>query len=116
MQRPRVFVPLVLGTALGCGAGCGSSHMDVPADRKVAFSLELPHGDLDPAGFSTIDVMLHEPGKKDVELTAAIVDNAFDLGTIEPVAGVSIEATLRNDSGAAVGYGRIDGAAFADDG
>ncbi|HEY0195348.1 MAG TPA: hypothetical protein VGC42_29740, partial [Kofleriaceae bacterium] len=64
----------------------------MPADRSVAFALELPHGMLDPAGFATVEVTLHEPGKPDVALSASVADNAFDLGTIEPVAGVSIEA------------------------
>jgi hypothetical protein len=109
-----------LGLVALLGA-CGTEKPPLPAGN-VALQLALPHGALDPAGFASVDVVLHIPDQADDARTAAIVRGAdgkptFDLGTIEPVAGATVEATLRNDSGAAVGYGRtavdaaIDGGA-----
>jgi hypothetical protein len=76
--------------------------------------LDIPNGPLDPKGFTTVEIVLHQPSG-DVTRTANVgADNTFDLGTIDPTNSVSIEATLRNDSGAAVGYGRTAmAAAFA---
>ena len=89
---------------------CGGNEAQLPAAGQVALRLAMPHGTLDPAGFTSVDVVLHIPGQADDERTATIEKtggaNTFKLGTIEPVAGVQIEATLRNSSGAAVGYGR----------
>jgi hypothetical protein len=88
---------------------CGTKETP-PAAGEVALRLAIPHGVLDPAGFTSVDVVLHVPGQADDERTATIDKSGgagtFKLGTIEPVAGVQIEATLRNSSGAAVGYGR----------
>jgi hypothetical protein len=80
----------------------------------VSLVLDIPNGPLDPKGFTTVELLLHEP-KRDVTLTANVAaDNSFELSSIDPTDSVSIEATLRNDSGAAVGYGRTaTAAAFA---
>lgn len=75
--------------------------------------LDIPNGMLDPAGYTSAELVLHEPDR-DVVRSASLVDGAFDFGRIDPSASVAIEATLRNDSGAAVGYGRTSvAAAFA---
>jgi hypothetical protein len=74
----------------------------------VRLVLDTPNGPLDPPkGYTTVELLLHEPSG-DTTLTANvnIADNSFELGAIKPTNGVSIEATLRNSSGAAVGYGR----------
>ena len=86
--------------------GACASPASPDKQAQVALDLERPHGALDPAGFTSVDVVLHEPTAQDVELTAQVKDDAFSLGTIARGAGVTVEATLRNESGAAVGYGR----------
>jgi hypothetical protein len=80
----------------------------------VALVLDIPNGPLDPKGFSKVEIVLHK-GPDSTTRTASVgADNTFDLGTIDPTSGVALEATLRNDSGAAVGYGRTAmAAAFA---
>jgi hypothetical protein len=89
---------------------CGSKDAPPPVAGQVALRLAMPHGVLDPSGFTSVDVVLHIPGQADDERSATIDKtggaSTFKLGTIEPIAGVQIEATLRNSSGAAVGYGR----------
>ncbi|HEU4729605.1 MAG TPA: hypothetical protein VFT22_17025 [Kofleriaceae bacterium] len=88
-------------------------HAAPPAPGGVSLVLDIPNGPLDPRGFTTVEIVLHEP-TGDVTRTASVgPDSTFDLGTIDPTNSISIEATLRNDSGAAVGYGRTAvGAAF----
>src|SRR5262245_35218702 len=83
---------------------CGGGGTQPPAGG-VSLVLDIPNGALDPNGFTTVEVVLHEPSG-DVIRSATVADGAFDLGAIDPSASVSVEATLRNDSGAAVGYGR----------
>ena len=68
--------------------------------------LDIPNGVLDPTGFSTVEIVLHEPSGDVVRSTKVSPDGTFDLGDLDPSKAVSVEATLRNDSGAAVGYGR----------
>jgi hypothetical protein len=76
-----------------------------PVAGEVRLVLDIPNGALDPLGFSTVGVVVHTP-TGDLVRSASIADLTFDLGPIDPSASVSVEATLRNDSGAAVGYGR----------
>jgi hypothetical protein len=87
---------------------CGGTSP--PVAGEVRLVLDIPNGALDPLGFSTVGVIVHTPSG-DLVRSASIADLAFDLGSIEPSASVSVEATLRNDSGAAVGYGRTTTAA-----
>jgi hypothetical protein len=80
----------------------------------VSLVLDIPNGPLDPLGFSSVEVVLHEASGDVVRSANLRADGRFELGRIEPSPGVAIEATLRNDSGAAVGYGRTaDAAAVA---
>jgi hypothetical protein len=60
---------------------------------------------LDPKGFSNVEVRLHH-ADGDTEINVAVDNGQFDLGAIEVTPDVMIEASLRTDSGAAVGYGR----------
>jgi hypothetical protein len=92
-----------LGALAVCGACGGNPPPPVAGD--VALVLDLPDGMLDPKGYTTVDLVLHEPDR-DIEKSATLAGGAFDFGRIDPSASVSIEATLRNESGAAVGYGR----------
>lgn len=85
-------------------------------------TLATPHGALEPRGYTSLDLVLHGPDKDvwlstnlsrdaTMKMGAAFSGIAFDSGT-----RVSIEATLRNDSGAAVAYGRtaVDEALLAE--
>lgn len=93
-----------------CACGGGSSA------STLALVLDIPNGPLDPQGFTSVDVVIHEPGAADVTLSAELVGGAFALGKIAPSEAATIEATLRNDSRAAVGYGRTGVAAALRDG
>lgn len=94
---------------LACLGACGGGHP--PAAGGVQIVLDIPNGPLDPIGFSSVEIVLHEASGEIVRSASLGPDGSFDLGRIEARAGVAIEATLRNDSGAAVGYGRTSQAA-----
>lgn len=92
--------------ALAVIGACGGTQPPPPDAGQVSLVLDIPNGMLDPRGYTTVQVVLHEPSG-DVTRTASVDDGGnFGLDRIDPSAGVAIEATLRNDSGAAVGYGR----------
>jgi len=98
-----------LGVLALLGA-CGENGPPVQAG-DVSLVLDIPNSVLDPRGYTSVEVILHGPPPLgDVVRSAKITDGTFDLGTIDP-SMVSVEATLRNDSGAAVGYGRTAAAA-----
>jgi hypothetical protein len=82
----------------------------------VSLVLDIPNGALDPKGFTTVEIVLHAPSGDTTRTANVAADNTFELGTIDPTNSVSVEATLRNDSGAAVGYGRTATAAAFDGG
>jgi hypothetical protein len=88
--------------------GCGT---DGPGGGSAQLVLDIPNGVLDPAGYTSVEVTLHGPAGDLVRSAAIGPDGAFDLGDLDPRKAVSIEAVLRNDSGAAVGYGRTAAAA-----
>jgi hypothetical protein len=96
MARRRRAVRRLRGLVGHRGGGARARHSE-----------RCPH----PKGYTTVGVVLHGP-ETDVSLSANInADNTFKLADIkladiEPSKLVSIEATLRNNSGAAVGYGR----------
>ncbi len=81
--------------------GCGG-----PSGGTVSLVLDIPNSMLDPKGFSNVEVRLHR-ADGDTEINVAVAaDGTFDLGPIDVTPDVMIEAALRTDSGAAVGYGR----------
>lgn len=92
----RIAAVAAASLLLGCGGPSGGS---------VSLVLDIPNAVLDPKGFSNVEVRLHEESG-DTEINVAVANNAFDLGTIDVTNGVLIEAVLRTDFGAAVGYGR----------
>jgi hypothetical protein len=96
-----------LGVLAVIGACSGRpAPPQVDAAGPVSLVLDIPHGMLDPGGYATVEIVLHEPGG-DVTRTATVdASGHFDLDRIDPSNSVSIEATLRNDLGAAMGYGR----------
>ncbi|HEY4244871.1 MAG TPA: hypothetical protein VGM88_33885 [Kofleriaceae bacterium] len=93
---PAVFV-LVAGACHGGGSGGTGGSLGLQLDR--------PGGNDDPTGYTSIDVTVHSDSG-DTERSASITDDSFDLGDIDPMTGVWVEATLRDEGGAAVGYGR----------
>jgi hypothetical protein len=102
-----------LGVVALLGA-CGGNHTPPPDAGGVALVLDIPNGPLDPRGYSTVEIVLHAPSGDTTRTATVGADNTFALGTIDPTGSVSVEATLRNESGAAVGYGRTaTAAAFA---
>ncbi|HEX7839330.1 MAG TPA: hypothetical protein VF469_17755 [Kofleriaceae bacterium] len=95
-----------LGVLALIGA-CSGRPAPPPGDAgAVSLELDIPHGMLDPRSYATVEIVLHEP-TGDVTRTATVdASGHFSLDRIDPSSSVSIEATLRNSSGAAVGYGR----------
>jgi hypothetical protein len=90
--------------ALALIAACGGSKQAPAPD--VSLVLDIPDGALDPQGYTSVEIVLHEP-TGDVTRTASIdINGNFNLDRIDPSNSVSVEATLRNASGTAVGYGR----------
>src|SRR5215475_7024540 len=84
----------------------GSKQAPAPDAGPASLVLDIPHGPLDPQGYTSVEIVLHEPNG-DVTRTANVDMNGnFSLDRIDPSNSVSVEATLRNASGAAVGYGR----------
>jgi hypothetical protein len=99
-----------LGVFLALGACGGSSSPTGSGD--VTLTLATPGGVLDPKGYTSLDLVLHAPSgdvwlssslSKDATMKAGTAFSGIDLA---PGTLVSIEATLRNDTGVAVGYGR----------
>lgn len=93
--------------ALALIAACGGSKQaPAPDAGNASLVLDIPDGALDPQGYTSVEIVLHEPAG-DVTRTASVDMNGnFNLDRIDPSNSVSVEATLRNASGAAVGYGR----------
>jgi len=85
-------------------AACKAAHT-TPPPGGASLVLDIPNGALDPKGFTTAEIVLHEP-TGDITRSANVTNNAFDLGSIDPSNSVSVEATLRTETGTAVGYGR----------
>lgn len=93
--------------ALALIAACGGTKVaPAPDAGNASLVLDVPEGALAPQGYTSVEIVLHEP-TGDVTRTASVDMNGnFDLDRIDPNNSVSVEATLRNASGAAVGYGR----------
>ncbi len=79
--------------------GCSQS------DGTVSLVLDIPNAMLDPTGYTSVEVRLHDE-RGETQLNVPVVDGTFDLGDIDIVTGVMIEAALLTESGTAVGYGR----------
>src|ERR1041384_2171708 len=98
-----------LGVFLALGA-CGGSNSPA-GSGAVTLTLATPGGALDPKGFTSVDLVLHAPSG-DVWLSSSVAKTEMSTGAafsgidLPPGTKVSIEATLRNDTHVAVGYGR----------
>jgi hypothetical protein len=90
---------------LGCALAGACANPTAPITGGVTLTLDIPNAILDPKGYSSVEVTLHEP-TGDVVRTAQVNGGTFDLGEIDPSDNVTVEAALRTESGAAVGYGR----------
>lgn len=77
-----------------------------PSGGTVSLVLDIPNSVLDPADFANVEVRLHRAQGEDIEFNVAVTNGSFDLGPIDVTTGVLIEATLRTEAGAVVGYGR----------
>src|SRR5262245_11064565 len=94
--------------------GCSAKHPPTKEPGPVSITLETEKGQpFAPSGATSVEVVFHErdgDGKlRDVARSANVKeDGSFDLGDLDPSENVAIEVTLRNDSGAAVGYGRTE--------
>ena len=89
---------LLLLALVGCAA-------ETPGQGAASIVLDIPNGVLDPPGYTSVEVTLHD-ASGDTVRSATVANGRFDLGDMDPRAAVSLEAVLRNDNGAAVGYGR----------
>jgi hypothetical protein len=93
--------------AIALIAACGGSKQaPAPDAGNASLVLDIPNGALDPQGYTSVEIVLHEPGGDITRTTSVDSNGNFDLDRIDPSNSVSVEATLRNASGAAVGYGR----------
>src|ERR1041385_797715 len=98
-----------LGVLFALGA-CGGGNSPT-GSGAVTLTLATPGGALDPKGYTTLDLVLHAPSG-DVWLSSAVAKTETSTGAafsgidLTPGTRVSIEATLRSDTGVAVGYGR----------
>jgi hypothetical protein len=93
--------------AIALIAACGGSKQaPAPDAGNASLVLDIPDGALDPQGTTSVEIVLHEAGGDITRTTSVDRNGNFDLDRIDPSNSVSVEATLRNASGAAVGYGR----------
>jgi hypothetical protein len=91
--------------ALAILCACGGAPAPPPA-AGAKLVLDVPGGMLDPRGYATVEIVLHEDGS-DIKRTVAVdASSNFDLDRIDPSTSVEVEATLRTSTGTAVGYGR----------
>jgi hypothetical protein len=97
-----------LGVLTLLGA-CGG-ETPPPDPGYVSLNLKLTDGVLKPDGFTSVEVIVHGPGPdQDIRRSMDIDKNKaanFEGIDLPPGTRVSVEATLRNDSGTAMGYGR----------
>ena len=95
-----------LGALALIGACGGGGHAPAPDAGAASLVLDIPHGPLDPQDYTSVEIVLHEMAGDVTRSTSVDGNGNFDLGRIDASTSVSVEATLRNASGAAVGYGR----------
>ncbi len=86
-------------------AACTHAPGTAP-DQSVTLSLDIPNAALDPKGYTEVEITMHTPNGDLVRSATVGANGAFDLGDLSAMTGVWVEAALRNESGAAVGYGR----------
>src|SRR5262245_45918323 len=102
-----------LGVFAALGACGGTSS---PSGGDVPVNIAIQHGALEPKGYTTVDLLLHgtlNGAPNDVRRSTAIdagtgATASFDAIDLDPGSSVSVEATLRNDSGTALAYGRTE--------
>ena len=108
----QVFTALNGATlALLCGAGsmlAGLAGCSAAANQPVAIVLDIPNGPLEPKGAATVEITLNSITSNDAVIRTANVSasGAFDIGEMPKNQAGRIEAALRSESGALIGYGR----------
>jgi hypothetical protein len=93
----------LLWAAAALVAGCGTSG--TTGGGTVSVVLDIPNAALDPKGYSSVELRLHG-ATGDLERNVPVVNGTFDLGDLDPMSQVTVDAVLRTDTGEAVGYGR----------
>jgi len=93
----------LLWAAAALCAGCGTTG--TTGGGTVSVVLDIPNAILDPKGYSSVELRLHG-ATGDLERNVPVTNGTFDLGDLEPMHQVSVDAVLRTDTGQAVGYGR----------
>ena len=93
----------LLWAAAALSAGCGTTSGS--GGGTVSVVLDIPNAALDPKGYSSVELRLHG-ATGDLERNVPVVNGTFDLGDLDPMNQVSVDAVLRTDTGEAVGYGR----------
>jgi len=92
--------------AIGLPACKDDPKSPVSTGGNVSITLDIPNGALDPKGYSDVNIIMHEPDRDLVRTVPVTSEGTFDLEAFDPADAVWVEATLRNQSGTAVGYGR----------
>ena len=73
-------------------AACGGST--TAGSGSVQVILDIPNAALDPTGYSSVELRVHGE-TTDLERNVAVVDGAFDLGDLDPIAGATIDDDRR---------------------
>ena len=94
--------------SVGCVSAAASMGCSSPANQPVAIVLDVPNGPLEPTGAATVALTLHSLTNNDSIFRTANISasGAFDVGDIPKTETGRLEAAMRSESGALVGYGR----------
>ncbi|MBA3540625.1 MAG: hypothetical protein H0T79_13525 [Deltaproteobacteria bacterium] len=100
--------PAGFGGLFACASTLACIGCSEPASPTggVILSLDIPNAMLDPQGYTQVEITLHTPTGDIVRSSSVGANGAFDIGDLDVMSDVSVEAVLRNESGTAVGYGR----------
>ena len=93
----------LLWAAAALCAGCGTNS--ATGGGTVQVILDIPNAALDPKGYSSVELRLHGDSG-DLERNVPVFNGMFDLGDLQTMHNVTVDAVLRTDTGEAVGYGR----------
>ncbi|MBV8762783.1 MAG: hypothetical protein JO257_36195 [Deltaproteobacteria bacterium] len=93
----------LLWAAAALCAGCGTNS--TTGGGTVQVVLDIPNATLDPKGYSSVELRLHG-ADGDLERNVPVFNGMFDLGDLQTMHQVTVDAVLRTDTGEAVGYGR----------
>ena len=94
--------------AIVCSASAAIQGCAAPANEPVTIELDVPNGPLEPRGAATVAITLHSITSNDEVFRTANVraSGGFDIGEMPKNQAGRLEAELRSESGALIGYGR----------